>query len=139
MSKEIKDFTVQRENPVFTIAPDTFYGVVDLPALAATDFMHKAQEFNTADLNEKREILRGMFELILVPESAEIFYRRLDDKENPIGISTMNNVIEWLMEQYGLVPTQQQLDSLNGSNNPESGTASTELVSVTESISLSSP
>lgn len=48
------------------------------------------------------------FARALDKESAELFVHRLDSKENPINLSTMVQVAEWLMEQYSNLVTTQE-------------------------------
>jgi hypothetical protein len=52
--------------------------------------------------------------------------KRLGDLENPIELEQASEVMIWLLEKYGLRPTQPSSNSADGSGNPASGTNSTD-------------
>jgi hypothetical protein len=122
---EIMDFTPEERDIQFRINDDVFQAMPDMPALDAMKFASEGERFQEADVEERLEILRDMFRLILKPDSAERFIERLQSREQPIGAETMFKIIPWLMEQYGLRPTDQPDDSSGGSGDPASGTSST--------------
>lgn len=94
-------------------------------------------------------------ELVLMPES----YRKLKDRMKdpladlspedavritdlpytPIELPQLNEILEWLMTEYGMRPTQSSSDSSPGQPAPGSGTSSTADTSDAVSISATSP
>jgi hypothetical protein len=57
----------------------------------------------------------------------------------PIELPQVNEIIEWIMGEYGMRPPAPPEDSSAGSSSPASGTNSTENTSHVESISSASP
>ena len=72
--------------------------------------------------------------MVLLPESNALFQKRLEDLENPIGLEQAGSVIEWLLEHYGMRPTEPSSDSSTGPVSPASGTNSTDAQQHTVSI-----
>lgn len=136
---EIMDFTPTRRTIQFRIDDDVFTANADVPALVLMEFSAHADQFERVGIEERREILKRMFDLVLTPASSETFMARLSSFENPIGAGTMNRVIPWLMEQYGLLPTQPSGSSSAGPDSPESGRSSMVVVPAAESILAPSP
>jgi hypothetical protein len=60
-----------------------------------------AEQVNAGKLYEAHQIF---FARVLDKESSELFSHRLDSKENPITLSVMAQVAEYLMEMYSNVP-----------------------------------
>lgn len=133
---EIKDFTPPSRNIRFRVNDDIFHAFSELPALTLMDFAIAGERFEAAPADERRALMREMFELILQPESAQLFYERLSAKPGdgivPIGIGTMQAVIPWVMEQYGLRPTAPSPSSFPGPEGLGSGTSLTVVAPVTE-------
>jgi hypothetical protein len=48
------------------------------------------------------------------------------DPEQPIDLNQVNSIIEWVMGEYGMRPTQSSESSADGLPAPELGTTSTE-------------
>jgi hypothetical protein len=59
--------------------------------------------------------MKDLFAKILMPDSKEPFLARLTDPIKPIGFKTLMNVIQWMMECYGLRPTQPSTPSSSAS------------------------
>lgn len=57
----------------------------------------------------------------------------------PIELDQLPVILEWLMGEYGMRPTQSSEDSSDGQSSPASGTSSTENISDVELISAGSP
>jgi hypothetical protein len=58
-----------------------------------------------------------------------------DELNPPIELPKVNEILEWLMGEYGMRPPTSAEGSSDGSSNPASGTNSTESVSREVSIS----
>lgn len=128
----MKDFTQQTTKVEFKLDSDTFYGVEELPAFAVLEFvdMDFSQDSNSGEM---REVFTRIINLMLEPDSAALFLARLEGKKGKsIGVNTVKEIVPWLMEQYGLRPTQPSKESLDGSQNQEHGTNSTENTSEEE-------
>jgi len=136
VSDEMRDFTINRRTIKFKIDDDVFEAVKDIPAQIMLDFAVGAQQLETTASNQGVETILKLLEMSLLPESGQRFRRRMSDPDSPIGIQTVMEVIPWLMEQYGMRPTQSPEPSSTGSPDPGSGTRST--ASVPEVASTSS-
>jgi hypothetical protein len=122
---EIKDFTRARKRIQFKIDDDIFDAYPALPALILMEFSARAEAVNSDDNEVAKEELIKMFELILQPESLKVFIERMRNYEKPIDNRQVNDVIPWLLEQYGLRPTTPSENSSDGQPNQDSGTNST--------------
>lgn len=136
-SSEIHDFTVEKPRVQFKLDGDIFTGVRDIPAVKAMEFSGHADKMTRNDVAMEERIAGfiDILRLLLVPDSADLFIKRLTDPDNPIGVQTMLKIVPWLFEQYSLRPTTPDSDSSAGSGNPESGTSSTVSTSGAESTS----
>jgi hypothetical protein len=122
-----KDFTRKRKRLTFTIDDDTFEAAPVLPADVFAQFVTLYNDRVQVDtMVEQLGMLKQALELALLHESWQRFSARLADKHNPIDDDQLSDVIMWLLEEYGLRPTQPSPSSSDGSASPESGTPSTE-------------
>jgi hypothetical protein len=138
---EIKDFTRRRKAPQFRIDEDLFTAVAAIPAEEMISF---AEQITTADPTqmsprEQVSLLRKTLENMLVPESLLRFQQRMADKTNPIDMEQLNDVVEWLFEEYGLRPTTGSSSSSSGGSPPVPGITSTDSMPDVVSISAASP
>lgn len=125
---DIMDFTPKVKVPRFRIGNDVFTGVVEIPAELSLDFSQKAALMGTEGQSpaERIALIRELISIVLVPESAEVFNRRLGDRNNPIGLTSFREVLPWIFKQYTGTPTTPDSDSSSGPGNQESGKSSTE-------------
>lgn len=133
---EIADFSFSIEPKCFVINGDVFECSPELPL----DVMEKAAKMKMDRETMQREGMEpvlAFFDEVFIGDSAQRFRARVRDKERPIGIRHIVKILPWLMEEYGMRPTEP---SESSSPSPESvGTTSTDGPSLTESIpSLSS-
>lgn len=136
----MKDFTKKRDDISFQVDDDVFHAAPGVPAEVLMDFATQFTGMGAATpVDEQLKAFRAVFELVLLPESLERFNERLRDRRNPIEIDQCDEIITWLMEQYGLRPTELPSSSLPGQDNPESGTTSTVITPGAELISAASP
>jgi hypothetical protein len=144
----IIDFTPNEGGTItFTIYNETYQAVADLPLGLMQKLgnmrglMKKAMTTNTdahGDAVEGTTDLEPMLQLfdeLLFDESAVRFRQGTTNKEKMIGIKVIMNLIPWLLEQYGVRPTQPSNPSSTGSEDDGIGTLSTDTVSHEELIS----
>ena len=117
---DFKDFE-EREDPwPFRVGTQMYEAVpaIGVTTLAELSKMQGAfSVLNTKladdalDLGEFVGALQGVFSKILVPDSAQRFNARLVDPVKPVSMKTLVGVIAWLMECYGMRPTQPSAPS----------------------------
>jgi hypothetical protein len=131
-----RDFSRPRKRLTFTIDDDTFEAAPALPGDVFAEFVTLYNDRVDADTyQEQHDLLKKALALALQPESWERFNARLSDKTRPIDDDQMSDVVLWLLEQYGLRPTEPSSPSSDGPASPESGTSSTENSQPEESTS----
>lgn len=136
----LKDFSRPRKRVAFVIDGDIFEAPPVIPAMVLMDYTKSfAATKDTADPAANMDAMTRLLEMILQPSSYALFVQRLGDRERPIGLDQLQEVIEFLMGEYGMRPTQQPSESSDGLSNPESGTSSPETQPVVVSISPDSP
>ena len=118
-----KDFTKVKKRVEFTIDDDTFVApkVLPIPVLqqlaGAADAL-KTSESAVAALQQ----IVDVFDIILIDSSAARLRERISSKDEPVDLDQLTEILLWLLEVYGLRPTQQSSDSSAGSPNVVSGT-----------------
>lgn len=121
-----KDFSRKRERIIFVIDEEEFEAAVALPAEIFVQFTVRFNEYTETDgWKESYEALDAALDLVLLTDSYERLHARFSDKTKPVDVDQMADIIMWLLEQYGLRPTQQSSDSSDGQPSPEPGTSST--------------
>lgn len=132
---EIKDFSFSPEPKQFRINDDIFQCAPELPL----GVMAKVAELKLDAETLRKEGLEPVlqfFDEVMYDASAARFRQRVSDKTQPIGMRHVMAILPWLLEVYGLRPTQPSEDS---SASPESdGTSSTDGASAVELIPSSS-
>ena len=130
-----RDFSRPRERITFTIDGETFEAAPVLPGDVYAEFVTRYNgTADTETYQQQHDLLKSALELALLPESWQRFADRLKDKANPIDDDQMADVILWLLEAYGLRPTQPSQPSSDGPTSPEHGTSSTDAQPQQESI-----
>lgn len=137
---EIRDFTKKRDDISFRVDDDVFHAARGVPAEVLMDFATQFSGMSLATpVDEQLKAFRSVFELVLLPESLERFTARMRDRENPIEIDQCEDIVTWLMEKYGLRPTEQPSSSPPGPESPVTGTTWTGSTPGAELISAASP
>lgn len=134
-----RDFSKKRKRLDFTIDTDTFDAAVALPGDIYAEFVtlyNKTGDVET--YQDQHDLLKSALQLALLPESWDRFAARLKDKTRPIDDDQMADVVLWLLEEYGMRPTQPSQPSSDGPASPESGSSSTENTQPAESTSPTS-
>lgn len=115
------DFSLSPEPVTMTIAPDTFELVPEIPLDALTDMMNIGTKMEGEDRSQWMERIYQFFDGLMTPDSAAKFRERGrkstpdNVNRNPIGMRHIQNILPWLMEVYGLRPTQESSESSDGS------------------------
>jgi hypothetical protein len=130
----VRDFSAPRRNVSFKIDDDTFQGVNDLPAMALIEFAGMVDQLNELEVAQQPQIFTQLFQMVLEPTSSELFLRRMGDREKPISLGQLMEIMPWIMEQYGLRPTTPSEASSDGSEPQATGTSSTDSAQPLESI-----
>jgi serine protease inhibitor len=122
----MKDFTKPRPELDFRIDDDVFFPYPALPARVLVEF---AMTFDGIDkdtsADKQMEAMLSILERALTPDSYARFSSRINSREKPIDLDQVNEVMEWMLGEYGLRPTQPSELSSNGSVNQDSGMSST--------------
>lgn len=131
---DIMDFSIARPPIKFKIDGDVFDAYPEVPALILMEFSAKsAAAVDRADDQAAMDEMVDSLKLVLKPESAALFIDRMRNYENAIGIEHVKKVIPWVLEQYGLRPTEPASDSSDtppSQGNGTTSTASTEVVAL---------
>lgn len=75
---------------------------------------------------EQFDGLGKVLDMIMLPESAQVFAHRMQDPTNPISLNQLNRVIEWLLSEYGGRPTSPAASSQPQLLPDDTGTSSTD-------------
>jgi hypothetical protein len=135
----MKDFTKKTEEKTFRIDGDVFQAARAIPAEILAEFATKFSDVANTPTSSQFQVFAEALDLVLLPESYELIRRRMKDKENPVELDQLSDIIVWLLGEYGLRPTQPLSSSLDGQHNQESGTNLTGQLLPGESISTLSP
>lgn len=122
------DFSIGRKSIQFRVDDDVFEAVPDIAAELAMEYASQMEILTDPErnsLDDQKEVVYSTLRLVLFPESADRFIERLRDQANPIGQTRFGKITQWLLEQYGLRPTEQDSASSTGSENQDAGTSST--------------
>lgn len=132
-----KDFSLSPEPVTFRIAPDDFECYPEIPLDTLLELA--AISVDSSDRQKQFERLKDFFDGIMPTEMAARFRARCkastpeDPNPQPIGMRHVTAILPWLMEVYGLRPTQQSSESDDGSDPAD--TSLTESSSDEESMS----
>lgn len=127
-----KDFTKKRKQINFLLdSPEPY---LCYPALALPSLQEIALISGNMTAETATESFAEFFKVVLQPESAERMNAKLYDRMNPLDSEQANEIMEWLMEEYGLRPTSPSSDSSDGSPTGDGGTPSEAGRSVGDSI-----
>lgn len=122
-----RDFSRPRPRITFTIDNDEFEAAPVLPGDIYAEFVTRYNGTAGGETYQQRyDTVKSALQLALLPESWERFAARLADQTHPIDEDQMADVVLWLLETYGLRPTQPSQPSSDGPSSPASGTSSTE-------------
>lgn len=109
------DFSVSPEPIRFKMEDDVFECLPDIPL----DVLADMAEFAAGKTSGKESILRvyDLFDAVMTHDSAAKLRERAGrGSQQPIGQRLLTQVLPWLLECYGLRPTQSSSDSVPGSD-----------------------
>lgn len=140
----VRDFTIRRDPIQFRIDDDVFKAppIISPVALVKLGKLHTdmGDEANiTRDVEATLQRVGDMFTILLPGPSGQRFKERLLSEDQPIDLQQQAiPALYWLLERYGLRPTQPSSPSPTGStdgqtNDPNDSTSSTDGASPTES------
>lgn len=120
----IKEFEFNPEPKRFRLYKDDEFVFEASPSLSF-NLVEMATQLTGQSLRETglTPILQ-FFDTILFDESAAELRRRVDDKVRPFGAEMLRPVLQWLLEEYGLRPTEPSSPSSSTSPDDD-GTSST--------------
>ncbi len=103
MGIKVFEVTKSTEPIEFQVGSDLFtaYAPEDLPAYTLIEYSELVQAGKIHDAH------KAFFSKTLIGESATLFDSRLHSHENPITLTIMIQVAEWLVEQYSATPTRR--------------------------------
>lgn len=113
---QFKDFTPQSTVIRFKLGDDMFDCLPVIPLATAGALVNLGEEIKAAPGLEKIDKMLVFFEAVLTEESAAKFTRVARDMKSLLGLAQFNQIIMWLLEVYGLRPTQASSDSSTGSD-----------------------
>lgn len=129
-----KDFTLSEEPVTFKIGPDIFTCVPEVPLDVLMDMAELATGLTGTTRKEQMDRVYAFFEGVMEEDSFTTFRTRMQrGAKLPIGMTHFRDIMTWLMEVYGLRPTQPSSPSPDGSDDSEA--SSTAGASPTESTS----
>jgi hypothetical protein len=135
-----RDFSRKRKRLNFTIDSEEFDAAPALPGDIYAEFVTiYSSTGETETYQDQHDALKRALALALIDESYERFQARLRDKTNPIEDDQVGDIVLWLLEEYGMRPTQPSPGSSDGPASPATGTPSTANTQPAESISETSP
>ena len=119
-----KDFSVSPEPITFAMDGDEFHCAPDI----ALDLLIELADFATVGDADGRgaqfEKMKEFFDAILSEDEAGRLRERMrKGAAKPVGKRLLVDVMPWLMEVYGLRPTQESSESADGSD--DTGTSLT--------------
>lgn len=120
---DFKDFGRKRKTIAFSIGEDNVFSCVPALSLPAMqEIAGLAQDFTVETAVDH---FVDFFNLVLVPESAAKFEDKMrNDRLDPIDQEQALDIMLWVLEQYGVRPTQPSSDSSDGSQTGDGGTPS---------------
>lgn len=99
-----RDFTGRDERITFKVRDEVFTAIDDIPLALMGQLSKIGDEISAGTADG----ILTLFEKILEPESYERFQLAVQGRiiGTVIGISRIKEIIPWLLEQYGLRPTE---------------------------------
>jgi hypothetical protein len=119
---EIMDFAADDVEIDFWVGQDHFICAPDIP-LGIMQKISGLKNLQATVETEGMEPVIDVFDEFLTPASAVLFRDCVENKKT-IGLRRIMRILPWVMEKYGLRPTQPSSPSLDGLNDGESGSSS---------------
>lgn len=136
---EIRNFTNRDETIKFQIYEHVLEAAPELP-LGAMSQIAKLQNIrNSIDEEGGLESILDILSIFVLDDSMAIIRGMVNDKRRPFGVRHMTELVPWLLEEYGLRPTQPSSPSSTGSVDGETGISSMDGAQQEASHLLNSP
>lgn len=133
----MRDFTRDRPEIQFKIDNDIFKAIPALPARVIVKLAAQFEELSDKDSEAGFEATVAVIDTLLDEESAVRFRARLEaGAEHAIDVEQVAEVMQWLLGEYGMRPTEPSEPSSIGLPSPVSGMNST--ASTSDVVSISS-
>jgi hypothetical protein len=129
---EYKDFSRQSKQIKFTVGAQEYDAVPALGLGLAVEMSNIGKTFAGGEGLERVDTLWEFFGGILQDDGADRLKKQAYSKIDPLDIRQLMNIMNWLLEVYGLRPTQPSNDSSTGSS--DDGKSSTDGAQPEESI-----
>jgi hypothetical protein len=124
---DIKDFTIKQKQIKFKIDNDIFaaHAILGLPLMQ--DMVKLGKSIGNLEGDEKFDGIFEIFDKLLTPDSSARFKQRAQSiGEDGIDVKRqLIPILYFLLETYGVRPTQQSSDSSTGLPSETDGTSST--------------
>lgn len=120
-SVQMRDFTKKRKAVQFKLDDDVYRCY---PGLAPDNLQTLVQFADDVTMENALSKLDGFFELVMNEDNATRIKAKLRNKEEPLEIAEATEIMLWILEAYGLRPTQSSPDSSTGSPTGDDGTHS---------------
>lgn len=101
---DIADFSFSPEPKRFKINDDIFECSPELPLGVLARAAKMKMDKDSLEKEGLEPILR-FFDEVFIGDSSKKFRSRIDSKSNPIGMRHILKIMPWLLEVYGLRPT----------------------------------
>lgn len=115
-----KDFTPDADDPPnFKVHGVHYWCLPDIPldSLAELSAINEDEDSTTAQKSVK---MMEFLASCLAEHSATVFLENTQKgSQTPIGVKTIQQLVPWMMEQYGLRPTQESSESSDGSTDDD--------------------
>ncbi len=127
----IKDFSYTALSHPFRIGDDVFHALPDIP-FAVMGKIVELTDVQSAIREKGADSVIEVFTEFLQEDSASVFKMRVAEKK--IGVKKITEILPWILEKYGVRPTQPSSDSSDGSDDGATGASSTDGAPQEESI-----
>jgi len=125
------DFTEETPQIQFRVGTEVFTALSTIPLARISELSRLST--GGEDGATMVDGIKRVFSNILEPDSYDRFVDGLSSRENPIGVKHVTKILPWLLEQYGLRPTEASSGSVDSSS--ETGANSTDGPSVADATS----
>lgn len=116
-----RDFTKKRSAVFFNLDGERFDCAPAVPVTSLQELANYAGEVNS---NNAADFLQKFFGLVMDADNQSRIAARMVDKTNPLDMDQALEIMHWLLEAYGMRPTQSSSDISTGSPTDGDGTPS---------------
>lgn len=95
------------------------------PAVPVASLQEIARMSSTVTAANSADMLKEFFGVVMDTDTKARITARMSDKVNPLDLDVAIDIMNWLLEEYGMRPTQPSSDTSNGSPTDGGGTDST--------------